>query len=87
MTDASRLTNQKSPLKRLKCHLGWCGCLPKHDAKGCWAECIECGRTSAFVHHEVLASYSALQEAHKKHLDLVASLSDPSEYSGAKVKE
>lgn len=45
-----------------------------HDETGCWAECITCGKKVAFVEHEVLASHSALMEAHKKHNELVERL-------------
>lgn len=82
-----QLTIRKSPLKKLKCRWGWCGCKQHGDDNWCWAECIECGKQTAFVHRKVLSSYSDLMEAHKKHKELVASIGEhPSEYSVDKEK-
>ena len=84
MTD-NRLTIRKSPLKKLKCQWCWCGCKQQSDENWCWAECIECGKQSAFVHRKVLSSYGDLMDAHKKHKELVASIGEhPSNHTEPK---
>ena len=60
----------------LKCRLRMCGHLPKSDNKGCWAECVTCGRKSAYVDRKVIRSYIELMEAHYKHDELVKELKD-----------
>ena len=47
-----------------------CGCLPKSDNEGLWAECVNCGKKSAYVSRIVTQSYMNLQDTIKKHRDL-----------------
>lgn len=58
----------------LKCKLGLCGCLPKSDEKGCWAECITCGKESAYLDRRIIRSFIELEDAQKKHNELAIKL-------------
>jgi len=66
----------KAAKLKLRCKLQMCGCLPKSDDKGCWAECITCGKESAYIDRRILRSYIELEEAHQRHLEVVADVEE-----------
>jgi len=63
-------------MQKLKCLLKLCGCLPKSDDKGCWAECIMCGKKTAYLDRRIIRSYIELQEKREQHLELVKSINN-----------
>lgn len=40
--------------------------MPKENDKACWAECISCGKKTAYLHRRIIRSYMKLEDARKK---------------------
>lgn len=46
----------------LRCYLGLCPCKPQSDDKGCWGQCLICGKKCGYVTREAIRKY--IEECH-----------------------
>jgi len=51
-------------IRKLLCWFRLCPCRPKSDDKGCWGECVHCGRVAGYTTRESIRDYIKHEERH-----------------------